>query len=198
MPPMHSAIKVNGQRLYDLARQGQEIERNARKIEIYKIQVVNISRRTGDILVLFDISCSKGTYIRTICFDIGEKLGCGAHMSFLLRTRAGVFSLNDSYSLEELSAASEKMTLEDILQPMELAFQKFDCIYVTRSEGFRLGSGLKIVKANPMPLRSSLVRIQCEGQFLGLADWEETEQKDGKYILHTNKWYFGNPETLRN
>ena len=88
-PPMYSAVRVNGKRLYELARKGIEVERKPRKITVYSIE--RKGRESGDIVL--DIKCSKGTYIRTLCSDIGEKLGCGACMSALRRTEAGMFSV---------------------------------------------------------------------------------------------------------
>lgn len=98
VPPMYSALKVNGKKLYDLARQGQEIERKPRKVRFDKINIEKIELP----LVCFEVTCSKGSYIRTLCNDIGDKLGtCGA-MESLLRTRCGIFKLEDSFKLDEL------------------------------------------------------------------------------------------------
>ncbi|MDR5658217.1 tRNA pseudouridine(55) synthase TruB [Serpentinicella sp. ANB-PHB4] len=99
VPPMYSALKVGGKKLYDFAREGIEIERKSRRIEIYKIHIVYIK----DNRVLFDVECSKGTYIRTLCHDIGQALECGGTMSFLLRTRAGKFDIDSTISIEELN-----------------------------------------------------------------------------------------------
>ena len=98
VPPMVSAIQLNGKRLYDLARQGKEVERKPRKIEIKKIDIMDISLPD----VSFSVTCSKGTYIRTLCHDIGEVLGCGGHLSGLRRTRSGNFSIDDAVTIEQL------------------------------------------------------------------------------------------------
>jgi len=99
VPPMYSALKVNGQRLYSLARQGIEIEREARDIEIFSIDIIDIDLPC----VVFDVRCSKGTYIRSLCYDIGEKLGCGGAMWGLERTSSGFFTIENSVRLEDLT-----------------------------------------------------------------------------------------------
>src|SRR5574344_1783995 len=105
-PPMYSALKVGGKKLVDLAREGKEIERTPRKIEIKSILPEEVSEKEG--IYTIAVECSKGTYIRTLCADIGKKLGCGAVMSSLERTRSGSFDINDAYTICEL----ENMTPE--------------------------------------------------------------------------------------
>ncbi len=97
IPPMYSALKVNGKKLYDLARKGKEVERKPRAVQIYRFEITGIDIPE----VHFDIKCSKGTYIRVIANDFGEKLGCGAVLSKLRRTEIGDYSLNDALSVEE-------------------------------------------------------------------------------------------------
>ncbi|WP_432665007.1 tRNA pseudouridine(55) synthase TruB [Wukongibacter baidiensis] len=101
IPPMYSALKHKGKKLYELAREGKEIEREARKITIFYLNILKIV----DNRVLFDVKCSKGTYIRTLCHDIGQALGPGAHMSFLERLESGVFKLENTITVEELNEA---------------------------------------------------------------------------------------------
>ena len=101
-PPMFSAIRINGRRLYEYARNGEEVDVKARSIEVYSLEPLHIFEEPGR--VMFDVSCSKGTYVRTICTDIGEKLGCGATMSFLVRTSSGDFRIEDSVTMEEMLA----------------------------------------------------------------------------------------------
>ncbi|MDO5478215.1 MAG: tRNA pseudouridine(55) synthase TruB [Clostridia bacterium] len=103
IPPMYSAIKIGGKKLYELAREGKEIEREARKVTIHSLSVVH---REGNDITL-DIDCSKGTYIRSLCHDVGIKLGCFAHMASLRRTKSGNFSLEDAVKLSDLSDASD-------------------------------------------------------------------------------------------
>jgi len=102
IPPMFSAIKVNGQPLYKLARKGQEIKREPRKVHIYKIQLL----RLNSLSALIEVTCSKGTYIRTLCQDIGRALNSSAYMSFLLRIQSGNFHINNAFSLTEIALMS--------------------------------------------------------------------------------------------
>jgi len=107
VPPMYSAIKVQGKKLYELARAGITVERKARVITIHKINLIKLDKKS----FLFDVTCSKGTYIRSLCLDIGAKINCPATMSFLVRTRVGSFSLDQAFTLEEIEANSENVLL---------------------------------------------------------------------------------------
>ena len=107
LPPMYSAIKKNGKKLYELAREGVEIEREPRKINIFSIDISEINMP----FVKIDVHCSKGTYIRSLCDDIGTRAGCGAVMTSLRRTASGVFNIDDAYTIDELENASDKMLL---------------------------------------------------------------------------------------
>lgn len=111
IPPMHSAIKVDGKKLYELARSGINVDRPAREIKISQITLLKVFP-TG---ILFDVTCSKGTYIRSLCKDIGTKLGCLAVMSFLVRTRVGRFLLSDALTVEELSQKPELLLADQFL-----------------------------------------------------------------------------------
>lgn len=102
IPPMTSAIRQQGKRLYQLAHQGKEIARQARKINIYEIRVLETIFDESNYIMRFDVFCSKGTYIRTLCHDLGKSLGCGGTMSFLIRTETEGFQLADSFTLEEI------------------------------------------------------------------------------------------------
>lgn len=118
IPPMYSALKVNGQKLCDLARAGKEVERKARKITVYSITIEDISLPR----VTMTVSCSKGTYIRTLCHDIGQALGCGGTMENLVRTRSGQFTLNEAHKLSEIEALAGQNRLEEILMPADSVF----------------------------------------------------------------------------
>ncbi len=104
MPPMYSAVKKNGKRLYEYAREGKNVERSARKVEIKSLKILECSLP----YVKMEITCSKGTYIRTLCSDIGEKLGCGACMSGLVRTRVGEFDIADSLTLDQIRCLADQ------------------------------------------------------------------------------------------
>jgi len=117
VPPMYSALKVNGKKLYELAREGIEIEREARSITIHDIKVLEINLP----YVKMEVNCSKGTYIRSLCYDIGEKLGCGAMMSALERTATGKFTKENSINIESLN----KENIYDYIIPIENAFLNY-------------------------------------------------------------------------
>ena len=111
IPPMYSALKVNGKKLYELAREGKTVERKARPVTFYKIQIMEMDFP----LIKLEVTCSKGTYIRTLCHDIGQKLGCGGCMEELLRTRSGQFTLEDSLTLDEIQKLMQQGKLEEHL-----------------------------------------------------------------------------------
>ncbi|WP_378952416.1 tRNA pseudouridine(55) synthase TruB [Pelosinus sp. sgz500959] len=107
VPPMYSAIKIQGKKLYELARAGITVERQARKITIHEINLLKVNEKS----ILFDVTCSKGTYIRSLCTDIGAKINCPVVMSFLVRTRVGSFEIGQAVTLEEISTNSESAIL---------------------------------------------------------------------------------------
>jgi tRNA pseudouridine55 synthase len=128
IPPMMSAIRVGGKRLYELARRGEEIERQPRPVRILDLHICKVWPDDAEILglgsrVLFDVTCSAGTYIRTLCVDVAAKLGCPAHMSFLVRTTAGPFELIESVTFEDLVKAKETSRLMEYILPPEAAVQ---------------------------------------------------------------------------
>ena len=118
LPPMYSAIKVNGKRLYDIARAGGEVERKKREITIYDL---NLAGREGEDYLL-DISCSKGTYVRTICHDLGQALGCGGCMSALRRIKAGGFDVAQAHKLSEVQRYADEGRAEELLIPVDALF----------------------------------------------------------------------------
>lgn len=149
VPPMTSAVKMGGKRLYELAREGRTIEREPRAVEIYEMHVIAVLPRESTRLVtgtrvIFDVVCSKGTYIRTLCHDIGTRLGCGAHMSFLVRTQVGPYTLQDSVTLEELEEAAARGDLSHHLLDPESAVEHLARCVVTSGEARRLRQGQAI------------------------------------------------------
>ena len=120
IPPMYSAIRVGGKRLYEIARKGVEIQRAPRPITIHELRLLG---KEGEDWLL-DVSCSKGTYIRTLCHDIGQSLGCGGCMSALRRTGAGGFSLEDAYTLETVQRLRDEGTVESCLLPVDSLFSR--------------------------------------------------------------------------
>ena len=118
VPPMYSALKVDGRKLVDLAREGIEVERKAREIEIFELEILQVELP----LVRFRVHCSKGTYIRTLCQDIGEKAGCGGAMESLIRTRVDRFGIEDALTLSEIEQIRDAEQLEGILYPVDEVF----------------------------------------------------------------------------
>lgn len=163
IPPMYSAIKVGGKKLYELARRGESIERKPRSICIHSIELLGSQ---GEDLLL-DVSCSKGTYIRTLCHDIGQSLGCGACMSQLRRTQAGPFRLSDAHTLEQIALAAESGTLDGILLPMDSLFEQFPALTASQADEKRLRCG-NAIKCNALP---GTYRVYSErGEFLLLGE----------------------------
>ncbi|MFQ5579535.1 MAG: tRNA pseudouridine(55) synthase TruB [Nitrospiria bacterium] len=140
MPPMYSAVKVNGEPLYKAARAGKTIERSAREVSILGLQIHN---RQGDD-ISFSVRCSKGTYIRTLCADIGENLGVGGHLVSLRRTRSGNFQLGDSIEMDQLCELVLKGTLDTILYPLNEVLKDLPALCVKESHLDRLKHGVQI------------------------------------------------------
>lgn len=141
IPPMYSAIKVNGKKLYELAREGKEIERKTRLINIYEIRNIKVLDKNR---YEFYVLCSKGTYIRALCRDIGEMLGCGGCMSKLTRTRSGNFYIENSIKIEDFKAITADNKLSDILIPVEKVLSNYKRVHInSKAEKFVL-NGNKI------------------------------------------------------
>ena len=157
VPPMFSALRVGGKRLYEMAREGKVIERKPRKIFINSINIINIK----DNKVLVDIICSKGTYIRTLCSDIGDALGCGGHMSFLIRKKTGIFEIDSSYTLEDITEAVEYDKIYDILRPTDKVFKSFDDIFLNSDDGKRFRNGNYIDLNNQVIDNASSFKYDC-------------------------------------
>lgn len=128
VPPMYSALKVNGKKLYELAREGKEVERQAREVQIHRIEILELQLP----LVKLRVACSKGTYIRTLCADIGEKLGCGGVMESLMRTRVGGFTLEKAMTLGQLQELKDQGRLLEAVAPVESVFSGCPVLHVRR------------------------------------------------------------------
>jgi len=171
IPPMHSALKVDGQPLYKLAHQGITIERQSRPVHIFDIQVL---RYEGDEMDV-EVHCSKGTYIRTLAEDIGEKLGCGAHLSALRRTESGPFHLDECITLEELEQIAEKAEevgfdeLDSLLMPAEEALYDWNSVDLSADAAFYICRGQAVQVSNAPT--EGLVRLFSEEKgFLGIGE----------------------------
>lgn len=149
LPPMYSAIKVNGKRLYELAREGKEIPRNLRKVYIKDITIGNIDLDKKEIYIT--VHCSKGTYIRTLCHDIGEILSCGGCMKELKRTKAGAFHISESLTIDEVREMVEKDCLKDIVVPVDSMFD-YDKIIMVETYDKYLYNGNTFSKEHCRPL----------------------------------------------
>lgn len=137
IPPMYSALKVGGKKLYELAREGKTVERKARNVMIHSIKILRVDLPR----VEMEVSCSKGTYIRTLCHDIGEKLGVGGCMESLLRVQVGRFVLADSLRLSEIQKTKEDGNLEKILQPIDSVFEQYRAVRIRPDQEKRLQNG---------------------------------------------------------
>lgn len=174
VPPMYSALKVNGKKLCDLARAGVTVERKARPVTIYKIQVENIALP----YVTMTVSCSKGTYIRTLCHDIGQKLGCGAAMKSLVRLQAAGYRMEDAYKLDTLQEYKEAGTLKDVVTPIEHVFEVYPVLTAKPEFDIMLKNGNKMAlqqfqeTIKPEPEMKVRVRMS-DGRFAAVYEYRE-------------------------
>lgn len=172
IPPMYSAVQKNGQRLYDLARQGIEIERESRKVTVYSLSLANFDEKaqTGTL----EISCSKGTYVRTIIDDIGRVLGVGAVMTALCRTSACGFSLDECITLDELKSICENGNVEEKLRSVESLFMSLGYLAVSPAQAKRFANGGALSADRTYLAKSGyengqLFRMKThDGDFLGI------------------------------
>lgn len=186
IPPMYSAIKVNGKKLYELAREGVTIERSPREIEIYSLNVIKISGNTR-VRVIFDIACSKGTYIRTLCADIGRSLGCGGHMSFLIRLKAGQFGISNAVTLEEISGAVKENRLSQYITAVDKVFDNMDRVVLCKNEEKRFVSGCSVKLSNECSGYAGTVRVyDDEERFLALG---KVSGGNGSLFLKSHKLF---------
>ena len=179
IPPMYSAIKVNGKRLYEIARRGEEIERAARRVTIYGIDLVG---RSGEDYLL-DVRCSKGTYIRTLCNDIGESLQCGGCMSSLRRTNAGGFSVDKAVTIGEVQRLADEGRAEELLLPTDSMFCDLPVLTVNTAQEkkIRCGNAVKTAAAD------GKYRVYSEqGEFLMLGVAENGMIKTIKSFFEVN------------
>ncbi|MEG0663391.1 MAG: tRNA pseudouridine(55) synthase TruB, partial [Anaerovoracaceae bacterium] len=170
IPPKYSALKVNGKKLYEYARAGQEVEIKARTVTIKELELEEIK---GD-EVAFRVVCSKGTYIRSICHDVGAALGCGAAMSALSRTASGVFFIEDAIDLEELRTMSKEEIIPLIL-PTDYPLVNFTPVQLSREEAKNFIDGKHIVYSGE--ITGKKYKLYCEETFLGVAKYSEKYKK---------------------
>lgn len=185
LPPMYSAVQVNGKRLYDLARQGIEVERQPREIEIRKLNVLEYDADIQE--GIMEIDCGKGTYIRTIIHDIGRKLGCGGIMTSLVRTYASGFTLNDCYTFEQIQQARDENNLESLILPIERIFNTLPKLRLNEHQTklYKNGVKLNLEKIHNIIEGCELYSLYgFDGMFIGtaVADFENAVLRIGKNL----------------
>ncbi len=161
IPPMYSAIKVGGKKLYELAREGKEIERKPRKIHIDSISILDTSHLSDRHEFTMEVRCSKGTYIRTLCNDIGQRLGCGGAMAHLTRTAVGSFHLDTAITLGQLEKLRDEDRVDDVVVPVEDFFKDLDSVHILKNSRRLIENG------NPFTLKD-------------IADTEPTKAQDSQ------------------
>jgi tRNA pseudouridine55 synthase len=181
IPPMYSARRVQGKRLYKLARQGKTVAREAQRVHILSLDILDSPLP----FIQFRVVCSKGTYIRTLAHDIGKAFGCGAHLTELERTRIGAFQLADAYRLDRLS---EHISLQTTLTPLDRALAFFPEVILSEAQSQRLIHGAYIDEPltpntgadNQREPETQMVRVyDTSGTFIALAQKTFSQQKDG-------------------
>ena len=169
IPPMYSALKVNGRKLYELAREGKEIERKPRKVQIKELEILEYDLPH----IKMRVVCSKGTYIRTLCHDIGDRLGCGGAMEALIRSRVGIFCIEEALTLGEIEKLAKQHTIEGVIIKPDAVFADDQAVVVTK-EGRRLvenGNVLspELLQADAETIPGGQLRVyDSTGRFYGI------------------------------
>lgn len=187
IPPMYSAVKVNGKRMYELARQGKEVERKPRKITIHNIQIESMDLLKNEFSI--EVTCSKGTYIRTLCHDIGEQLGCGAAMKSLVRTRVGNFLLEEAQTLAEIERAVQKKEVDKLFSPIDSLFLSYPRCEVASDALSLLQNGNKVRTrfcSYRKPKQGEKVRMyDAAGNFYAIYSFRQSD-----YSYHVVKMFY--------
>ncbi len=172
-PPMYSAIQVDGRRLYQLAREGVEVERTPRKVTIHELTLVGEYPDTNEYDI--SVSCSKGTFIRTLCADIGDALGCGATVTRLRRTKTGIFTINQAYTLSQLETLKEEGRLEEVFLSPDLLFSDLPSFVVTDDNALRVCRGAPVYLTKKKTGRYRI--YDGEKRFLGVGVINDTTRR---------------------
>lgn len=186
LPPMYSAVQVNGRRLYDLARQGIEVERTPREIQVDDLVLESYDKASRE--GVLSITCSKGTYIRTIISDIGDALGCGGIMTSLVRTSSGGFTLGDCFTFEDIQLARDEDRLEELILPIERVFADLPRLRLNEAQTKMYRNGVKLDLARVRSIRDdndTYAVYGFDGGFIGtaLADRENGLLRVGKNLV---------------
>lgn len=180
LPPMYSAVSVGGQRLYDLARKGIEVERKPRSVVIKSLTLNKELSNENENKYVIDVLCTKGTYIRSLIDDIGKRLGCGAVMTELVRTQAMGFTLDDCHTLDELQKRKDnEKDFDDIVIDIEKMFACYERVYVSSAQSKRFSNGGALdIDRIKKPLSSGIYRVcSPENVFLGLGECDEEKKE---------------------
>ena len=178
VPPQYSAIKVDGERAYDLARDGETVDLQARPVEIHSLKVVDLPDADN---AEFEAECGKGTYVRALARDIGRTLGCYGHIKALRRKAVGSFGENDMISLEQLTAmchraAAGEASLADALLPVETALDDIPALAISRADAARLQRGQAVLlRGRDAPIFRGTVYVTVSGQLVALAEVDRGE-----------------------
>ncbi len=186
-PPMYSAVQVNGQRLYDLARKGVEVERPSREIFLSAIALERFDHETQK--GVFSLTCSKGTYVRTIVHDCGLRLGTLAAMNSLIRTRAGVYPLEEAFSLDEIQQAADEGRLAELLHPTDSIFEEYPAVVLDEPGWQRALNGAFIDPAHAQGCPEecgTLCRVYYDGQFQMLGRVDQLRKGGTALFVHKN------------
>lgn len=175
VPPMYSAVQINGKRLYELARKDIVVERPSRKVRIYSINLLSYdsTAQTGTL----EISCGKGTYVRTIINDIGESLGVGGYMTSLVRTSASGFNLSECYSFEDVQNAMADSTIDSLIIPTERLFESLPKLRLDelQTKAYKNGTKLPLSELTLTPNALDYTVYSSEGEFIGTAKVDTTD-----------------------
>jgi tRNA pseudouridine55 synthase len=188
VPPMYSALKVNGKKLYELAREGKTVERKARNVQIFSIEILEMDLPR----VRMSVHCSKGTYIRTLCHDIGGMLGCGGCMEKLLRTKVGVFELADTLKLSEIDQLAKEGLVEEKIISVDELFEDYVKVWMKKEFDVVVHNGNRIQKRMfEQKLDSNAERLRVydsENTFIGIFEYskERNDYKPVKMFYENN------------
>ena len=175
VPPMYSALKVNGKKLYQLAREGKVVERRARPVFFYGIEIENIALP----FIKLTVTCSKGTYIRTLCNDIGEALGCGGCMESLVRSKVGRYTLEEAYTLAQVEEARDQGRIEELVFPVEQVLGEYPSLVCTQAGDRLLQNGNPLIQelVKGKAAKGWVRMYNSQGGFVGVYQWDSGKQR---------------------
>ena len=188
IPPMYSALKVNGKKLYELAREGKTVERKARNVQIFSIEILEMDLPR----VRMSVHCSKGTYIRTLCHDIGQKLGCGGCMEKLLRTKAGIFELKDTLKLAEIDQLAKTGKVEEKIISVDELFEDHSKVWTKQEYDVVVHNGNRVkmkMFQEKLPKNTERLRVyDSKSEFIGIYEFcsERGDFKPVKMFYENN------------